>query len=182
MDELQKKRLEEKSLYDKLYKKGYGGSFHAKYALDKIKEMNIKSLCDVGCGQGQFPVWASDNGIHPVYGIDCSSDFKVANGKVQFFNSFAHELPLNDKSVEFVTSFDMLEHILPEDTERVLWEFERVATRGFFFSISYIESVIKVDGRNLHPNIHPKSWWKEKLSVFGKVSEYFARYIIVEFN
>jgi len=70
----------------------------------------------------------------------------------------AHDLPFEDKDFELITAFDMLEHLLPDEVEAVLKEFERVAKR-FVFSISHVPSVIG----DLHPTVRPIKWWKQML-------------------
>ena len=178
---LESQRMEEKKLYDHLYNGGhpsYGGDMHAKNCLEKIKELKIKSIIDVGCGKGQFPIWAKQNGVEKVYGIDFSAKFPKDTKGVVFFSGFAHSLPISDNEVEFVTSFDMMEHLVPDDTNLVLKEFDRVSSKGMIFSISYTPSKIVVNGKNLHPNIHTEDWWIQKLSEFGIVEKY-KEYLIV---
>lgn len=184
MEDLNEKRNAEKGLYDVIYSgddpyyADYGRHMHAKRCLGKIEGLKINSLIDVGCGKGQFPLWARQHGIETVYGIDFAAKFPKDTKGVTFFRGWAHELPLEDNAVEFVTSFDMMEHLIPEDTHNVLDEFDRVSSKGMIFSISYIPSVTKVNGQNLHPNVHPEEWWIETLSKYGKVEKYDI-YLIV---
>ena len=174
-------RIKEQQLYIKLYKqnKQYGKTFHAKNILNYIKQLNINSIVDVGCGKGNFPIWCYDNNIKKVIGIDFAADLPSHN-HIIFIKAFAHNLPLEDKSVEYVTAFDVMEHLIPEDTDLVLKEFKRVSIKGLIFSICYRPSGILVDGNNLHPNVHDKNWWIKKLIKYGDVEEY-KEYLIVKF-
>jgi ubiquinone/menaquinone biosynthesis C-methylase UbiE len=179
---IENKRQEEKKIYEKLYNQhgSYGGDMHSKNALDKILSMGIKSLVDVGCGRGQFPNWAKRNGIEVVHGVDFAAKFDKVEEGVELHRGYAHDLTfLGDDSVEYVTAFDVLEHLIPEDTETVLDEFNRVATRGFIFSIAYEPSKILVEGRNLHPNVKSEEWWVDFLGKYGTVEKY-KEYIFVK--
>jgi ubiquinone/menaquinone biosynthesis C-methylase UbiE len=183
--DINKRRENEKKNYDKIYHgkdpyyANYGSHMHAKNCIDVIKKMNINSLIDVGCGKGQFPVWAKKNGVAEVHAIDFSAPPPKETHGVNFYNGWAHELPIEDETVEYVTCFDMMEHLIPEDTDLVLEEFNRVCTKGMIFSISYIPSVTLVDGNNLHPNVKSEKWWIKKLSKYGKVKKYM-NYLFVE--
>lgn len=160
----------EKKKYEFIYgKKGrwkvkkYGGSNYAQKIYDLIKNLKIRSLCDVGCGKGDFCRWCANNKIKST-GIDIAS--KPEGSGVTLLNAYAQELPLEDKSFEFVTAFDMLEHLPPEDFYLTLDEFKRVSTRGMIFSLSYTRAS-NVFGENLHLIIQPKDWWAEQLSKYG---------------
>ena len=179
--DIESKRADERKLYEKIYssKRRYGGVNHASGILDKIKKMKISSLVDVGCGHGQFAEWCCSIGIPTVLSRDFAAPGpKKSPAKEGFLKAPAHDLQIDDASVEYVTSFDMMEHLVPEDTITVLNEFDRVASKGFIFSICYRPSFHTVDGRNLHPNVHPESWWVQLLSDYGDVTLY-KEYIIV---
>ncbi|MFW6242673.1 MAG: class I SAM-dependent methyltransferase [bacterium] len=176
---IEERRLKEQELYLKLYKqnKAYGKTFHAKNILNYIKNLNINSIADIGCGRGTFPIWCYKNNIKKVIGVDFAADLPK-HDKIIFIRSFANILPIINKSIEYITAFDVMEHLIPDDTDVVLNEFKRVATKGFIFSICYRPSGILVEGNNLHPNVHDKDWWIKKLNNYGKVIEH-KEYLIV---
>ena len=72
-----------------------------------------KSLLDVGCGDGQWIQCVSDLfrlecvGVDPVPGL--------ANHNIT--TAPATALPFADQSVDAVTCLDVMEHLVPEDTE-----------------------------------------------------------------
>jgi SAM-dependent methyltransferase len=82
-----------------------------------------------------------------------------------------HCVPLAGGIADVVTSFDALEHLLPEDVDPVLAEMRRVARPGghFIFSICTRPSRITVDGQNLHPTVRPLDWWIERIARVGAV-------------
>ena len=69
----------------------------------------------------------------------------------------AYDLPFSENEFDVVTCFDVIEHILPEDTEAVLKELDRVARLAIILCIANYPS--KHNGVDLHINIrHYKSW------------------------
>lgn len=141
----------------------YGHSNHGDKAedivLQKMKAHGA-SLVDVGCGWNEFV--RSIRGREPQV-VATGVDFACPGADVI---TAASKLPFADKSIGVVTSFDMLEHLLPEEVEPVLAEFARVA-HSFVFSISYQPSRVKWKGKTLHPTVYPQTWWINKIIAAG---------------
>ena len=162
---MKEERSEVKKIYDRLYDKkyfssrNYGRQNWGEGTYDLIKELKVQSLIDVGCGRNNFVQWAREQGIEAT-GVD------IASGKADVICP-AHSLPFADKQFEYLTSFDMMEHILPQEVDEVLDEFNRVTSKGFLFHIAYRESRVKVFGKQLHLTVEPESWWIEKIEKFG---------------
>lgn len=162
---------------DKAYReeydpKGYGGVNHGQKAQDILKELNAKSICDVGTGQGNFCVWAANEGME-VYGVDVAS---VAAGKViehpgvTYIDAEAKRIPLSDKSVDYVVSFDCLEHCLSKDVKHHIFkEFNRIARKGFVLKI--VETRWNVWNIQLHMTAKPIDWWIEQIKPFASVEQ-----------
>lgn len=149
---------------------GYGDGLWGEGILDYIKTKNIKSLIDIGCGQGRFVNIVAEY-IPKVYGCDIASvatNKVIPNDKITYLDGEAKSIPLPDKAVECLTSFDCLEHCLPEDIDAIIKEFDRVSTKYYIFSISYVHD--SHDGIPLHMTVQPEEWWVDKLKVLGKVS------------
>lgn len=191
---LDEKRRREREKYLKIYTKlrsdpmggfaRYGRSNHWTEAMPRIKAMRINSVVDVGTGRGDFPKQMFKLGCRLCYGYDFAlqpEDEVKTHRESQVLvlaQAPAHELPHKDKSIEYVTAFDMLEHIVPDEVEPVLAEFARIATRGFIFSISYVPSILKVDGQNLHPTVRPKHWWLSTIKrVTGATYREYGKYL-----
>lgn len=150
---------------------GYGRICWGENMLKPLKKWKASSLLDVGCGYGNF-CDAAALFVPRVYGLDIAS---VATGKVinnpdiTYFDGEAKSLPLPAGAVEWITSFDCLEHCLEEDIDDILDEFDRVASKGFVLSISY-ESC-EMEGMPLHMTVRPESWWMNKLKKYGHVTK-----------
>ncbi len=150
---------------------GYGRICWGEGMLERLKQWGVQSLLDVGCGFGNF-CDAATLFAQRVYGLDIAS---VATGNVidnpdiKFFDGQAKSLPLPDGAVEWITSFDCLEHCLEADIDEILTEFNRVAIKGFALSISY--EPCDFEGVALHMTVKPESWWVDKLKRYGEVTK-----------
>lgn len=131
-----------------------------------VKEKEITSVLDVGCGRGGFCNILTDycNTVHGLdFAIKPDKEFKEKN--INFIKSDAHTIPLPDNSVELITSFDFLEHIHPDYLEKTIKEMFRV---GFKYMIHKIESgpskshFDKVGQLHLIQE-HKKSFWINKV-------------------
>jgi len=158
-----RRKLSEKDKYDGIYAsplthRGYGHSNHGARAMPIVLE--AQSICDIGCGHNEF-----------VRGLKAKKPDLTAVG-VDFscpsadINARATALPFESKQWDMLTSFDMLEHLLPSEVAPALREFSRVSKR-FVFSICYRPSVILWKGENLHPTVQPESWWISEIEKAG---------------
>lgn len=149
---------------------GYGRANWGENIAKIIKDSNIKSLLDFGCGYGRFCDLVSEF-VDEVYGADIASVCTgnvIDNKKIKFIDTDGKSISLGDKTVEMVTSFDCLEHVAEDDLDVVLDEFKRVAIKGFVVSVApVVDNFFNVP---LHLTIKPISWWVEKFSKYGKVS------------
>jgi hypothetical protein len=159
------------------YRASYGKSNHGHYAIPLIRQLGIKSLVDVGTGKGDFVREAYIAGVQQVFGYDFvipTDQFKCQLGlngytegrKMILQQAFAHALPLPDKEVEAVTSFDMLEHLWEDELDEVFTEWLRVGSKYWILSVSHSPSSFTVSGANLHHIIKPPEWWRQKIMLF----------------
>ena len=103
--------------------------------IPNIKDMKI---LDIGCGRGEMVFWAAEKGAKNVVGIDYSSDaIDLSNlskkhystdiqKKVNFKKMDANKLGFPDKSFDGIFMIEVMEHLYPEEQERVLKEINRV--------------------------------------------------------
>lgn len=139
------------------YAAGYGHSNHGRAALDLLK--GARSVLDVGCGHNEF-VQALRDRKQLALGVDfaCSSADLVCD---------ALDMPFSNKAFEYVTAFDMLEHLRPEQVGGALKEMSRISAK-FIFTIAHRASVHAApDGGNLHPTVWPESQWKSTLEEYA---------------
>jgi len=159
----------EKQKYDYLYSvkspnKRYGHTNHGACSSGLLKKWNPTSVIDVGCGHNEYLTTVRrilPNGVRLI-GVDfsCPSADVVAD--------IAERLPFKDKEFDVLTSFDVLEHLLPEQVEGALKEMRRVSER-FILSISHVPSKNRVAGKTLHPTVMPETWWIHQLIKNGAI-------------
>lgn len=155
----------EKEKYQGIYAvpSSYGHSNHGKESSPIWDTWNISRLLDVGCGHNEFvDTIRKDRPWIFAMGADfaCPSADVIAE---------ADRLPFSDQNFDLLTSFDMLEHLLPGQVSSTLKEFARVS-KAFVFSISYVPSKILYQGENLHPTVRPESWWVNRIAAAGGIN------------
>lgn len=118
------------------------------------------SLLDVGCGDGSFADAVREKynclatGVDPVPGL----------ARV---TASSHDLPFSDRTYDVVTFLDVLEHILPEDTEATLRELARIARHHVILTVNNNPSCYRgPNDTELHINIKPYDEWEELFNQF----------------
>jgi len=155
----------------------YGSSFHGESLLPIVKSLkNVNSVLDIGTGRGDFCNWAIENLCQDVTGLDfaITPNPNYLNKNIKFIKNTSHEIPLLDNSVDLVVSFDVLEHIRPEDITETIKEFSRVTKKYMLHKISSTAASAKYGKNNPHiqeiGNLHliqqSRGWW------FNKFKEY----------
>jgi ubiquinone/menaquinone biosynthesis C-methylase UbiE len=142
------------------YKKVYqveeyrmGGARKA-YAEENVQSAtDCASYLDVGCGRGEMVAFSRNLGMDSK-GVEAVDYLTNGDDVVQ---GLAWDLPFKSKSIDLVTLFDVIEHILPEDTFKVLHELGRVAKKRLFITAANYSS--KSLGEELHINIKDYSEW-----------------------
>ncbi|MBK9126231.1 MAG: class I SAM-dependent methyltransferase [Phycisphaerales bacterium] len=135
----------------------YGSTNHGKLAVPIIQKFNPRFIVDFGCGRNGLVRDLRRLGIDGL-GVDFAfPDADLVRPM--------HKTALHAAVAEVVTSFDALEHLLPEDVDAVLAEMRRVAKpRGHFvFSICTRPSKTTVAGEGLHPTVRPLDWWLDRI-------------------
>ena len=157
-------REHEKTKYVALSATGYGHGNHGRMAAPTVIGWQPSYVVDFGCGNNQFIRGLRDRGIQ-----GCGVDF--ANPGADYL-AVMHDLPLDADIADVVTSFDALEHLLPEDVPLVFREMQRVAKHGarFIMSISFRPSKLKsLEGEPLHMTVQPRAWWENQLNRVGVI-------------
>ena len=160
---IDQRREAERRKYVALTPSGYGGTNHGRHAYVIVLAWQPHFIVDFGCGRNNFVREMRKRGVDGL-GID----FAYTEADIV---APMHCVPVAGGIAEVVTSFDALEHLLPEDVDPVLAEMKRVARKGgrFAFSICTRPSRITVEGQNLHPTVRPIEWWVERISRVGQV-------------
>ena len=160
------KTISELEKYEGIYSspdayRGYGHSNHGRNAIPMM--MGVTSVLDVGCGHNEFvkQLRQRQPDVRAI-GVDFACPSADVCAK-------ATSLPFAEKQWDMITSFDMLEHLMPSEVSTALLEFARVSRR-FCFSICHRPSVITWKGLNLHPTVQPESWWISEIQKAGGVN------------
>lgn len=141
-----------KELYDKIYSNqnhnwfpSYGYSNHGSIWKNLILRLNPKSWLDVGCGHNKLIKDIRENNlVEDSWGIDFSCP-----GADQQCDIL--DLPFTDKRWDFITAFDVMEHLYSDQISSALNEMMRVSKR-FAFTIDFNKD-FKVDGKKKHASI-----------------------------
>ena len=144
----------------------YGYSNHGHKALEYITVLRPLSLLDVGCGHNAFVEEIKNLGVEKAIGVDfaCKSADKIAD---------ILNLPFDNKEFDFITAWDVLEHLLPEQIVPALLEMQRVSKR-FAFTIAHYYARTpppkKFSGHNLHQTVKEPEWWVEQIEKYAEVT------------
>lgn len=78
-----------------------------------VTTLDSLSILEIGCGHGQFAVWAKASGANYI-GTECIADL-VQQGKQAGYDIRAADLPLSDifsaESADIIVAFDVFEHL-----------------------------------------------------------------------
>lgn len=111
------------------------------------------SYLDVACGRGEMLDHARALGFAMVKGTEVVP--ALLNAEVS--HALAWSLPFLDQSVDVVSLFDVIEHLLPRDDANTCRELVRVARRHILITANNLPSVH--DGMDLHVNRRPYQEW-----------------------
>jgi len=161
----------EQPLYNAIYSNNkyshYGSTNHGSKYVKSIANLNPASLIDVGCGHNNFVKDIKTIGLEKAVGVDfaCPSADYISD---------IMDLPFKDKEFDFLTAWDVLEHLRKSHIHPAFKEMKRISKR-FAFTIAY-ETAYTLpppgfEGHNLHQCVENKQWWK------NTISNYSSRYI-----
>ncbi len=122
-----------------------------------IKNSNIKTCIDYGCGQAQ--AW-TEHRLQKLFDLDGVTRYDP--GIVKF--SKKPQVP-----ADLVLCIDVLEHVPEECVDEVLEEISSLSKKVIFFNISTrLSTKILTDGSNAHATVKPREWWQAKIDKLDK--------------
>lgn len=153
-------RTEEIGVYNKAYN-------DPKYRMGVRRKNDVRSIItglekgsflDIGTGRGESLNMAVSAGHSPVAGTEVVKN--LLGERVVYAE--AHNLPFRDGEYDYVTCFDVLEHLVEEDIRPCLKEMYRVSRKSCIVSASDRTSIYK--GRELHISRRPIPKWLKLIS------------------
>ena len=125
---------------------------------DVIKNNNVKTILDYGCGKAKFHSILFNNKKVPgsPIGVNITPyDPAVA----QFSNKPTGQFDL-------VLCIDVMEHVQEDKVEEVLKDIFTFSNRIFLTITCYPATQVLLNGKNAHYTIKEPDWWKEKLKPY----------------
>lgn len=123
--------------------------------------MRPGSLLDVGCGRGEIVNHAERLGFDPAMGLEAVPG--LCDG-VRIIRGCATELPWAADAFDYVTMFDVIEHLPPPEDARAVAELCRVARRAVVLTANNKPSHDPQTGADLHINKRDYQEWHELLT------------------
>ena len=122
---------EKKGLFARIYNKVKKINIKNKFKIAVSNQLSAVSILDIGCGVGDFLLYAKEKGCN-VTGIEPSEDArKIAEKKLDCKISSPEELQnIPDNSFDIITMWHVLEHVADLKTE-----------------IHHLQRILKKDGR-----------------------------------
>ena len=138
------------------------GDRRRQHIIEHLRKLPQGSFLDVSTGRGEVLTLARQLGHMPVMGTE-AVDYLCDDEHV--FHALVHDLPFDDNAFDTVTMFDVMEHLVPSDTEAACRELLRVARKRVLLTVCNMPSRFGGDGRDLHINRRASyAVWHEELT------------------
>lgn len=139
------------------YFKGYSIVKHVYDIGNLIKDSNIETVIDYGCGKAR--AWKQYN-LEALWEL---RETYLYDPGVAFYDT----KPICARDLVICT--DVMEHIPEHLVDDVLADICSLANKAVFFNISTRPSTkILVDGSNAHATVKPQRWWQQKINRLDK--------------
>ena len=157
-------------LYDRAYYENYNGeaygrtdhwlAFFGSIADRIVKDINPKSVLDAGCAYGLLVEMLRDRNVE-AYGIDISEHaVGQAREDIQQFLKVKSLLKPLDKQYDLIVSIEVVEHIPPEDCDKLIENFCTASNQVLLATTpdDYDDPT--------HFNVNPPLFWIKKFAQF----------------
>lgn len=134
------------------YKMGRARMHHA---VQVISKWEPGSYLDIGCGRGEMLDEANRLGFTKVQGVEIVP--ALVEAREDIISADANNLPFEDRSFDYVSMLDVVEHIPDEDIYDIFQELARVADKKILLCIANFPH--KHQGQELHINLKPYPEW-----------------------
>jgi ubiquinone/menaquinone biosynthesis C-methylase UbiE len=139
-----------------------------------------KIVLDIACGSGFGTHYLAFKGAERVVGVDVSEESinyakrKYSARNVKYLVGDCENIPLPDKSVDLVVSFETLEHV--KGYEKFLAEVKRISTPGALFILSTPNKKVFPKGNLFHIKEFNHSELTSLLSKYFKTMRLFYQH------
>ena len=126
-----------------------------------IKQNNIKSMLDYGCGKGFY----YENAVN-ISGINNKNLREFWDINIDIYDPCyeKHDYLDEKKSYDLVICIDVLEHIPAIDIDWVLDNIFNKSKKYVFINVAcYPAIALLPNGKNAHININSPKWWHKKI-------------------
>jgi len=117
-----------------------------------------RDYLEIGCGRGEMLRYASKLGFDPVFGTEIVPDL-CGHNVWQCAVHDLHAIPTDN--FDACASFDVLEHLLPDDDALLIAEMGRIARTHIAMTANNKPSIDPTSGNNLHVNIRTYPEWHQ---------------------
>ena len=133
-----------------------------------IRKTTIKTILDLGCGEGSFGLRFNKNNEYKITGIDIYSPYLkkcLSRGKYKrvIKANLAKKIHLPDKSYDLVVCLETIEHLKKDQGLKLLEEAERIAKKMIIFSCPVGVAAQENFDKNKFQE-HLSSWYPEEFS------------------
>jgi hypothetical protein len=153
--------LEEATKFHAVNQTNWIGEALAEYKhqiFNLIKENNIKTILDYGCGKAKFHSILFNNRKLP--GSPMGINITPYDPAVpQFSNKPTSQY-------ELILCIDVMEHVQEDKVEEVLKDIFSYGNKVFLTITCYPATQVLTNGKNAHYTIKEPDWWKEKLKPY----------------
>jgi hypothetical protein len=138
--------------------RGYSILPYVPELMSLIRNSNISSCLDYGCGRGE--AWE----LHNLKKLFDLKDLYLYDPTIAEFQN----RPNNQ--VDLVICIDVMEHVPEHCVEEVLDDVAFFAKKAIFFNISTRPAAkVLPNGSNAHQTVRPREWWQEKINTMNKL-------------
>lgn len=106
---------------------------------------NVKSIADIGCGNGLFLNYLKNNhsaNFVRLCGIE-RSESAISKVNTEKYVASINSIPLNDNEFEFVSCQEVIEHLPNDIYENAIHELGRISSQYIMISVPYNEDLHK---------------------------------------
>ncbi|KAK9823726.1 hypothetical protein WJX72_004952 [[Myrmecia] bisecta] len=148
-----------------------------RFATDVVQKLQFHTVLDAGTGNGALVRLLREHG-KSAWGIELSKAVLQAECPDLLEKGIVEagtltNLPFADNQFDMVFSADVLEHIRPEEADKVISELVRVSRRHLFLSISLKghtrQTAQDSAEANRHTLLRPRAWWEAKFRKHGAI-------------